>query len=154
MILNFSERLGMLFVVNAPPLFTRLWALVRKWLDKRMLSKIHILGPDYEDILKKYIPEENLPFFLGGSCTCSHIHGGCCPSPFDKSVRLHAGEFPYYVECSNKEFHSFEITVPSVVDGERKDMDLKWKFRAKKAINFEVRYCEREEAPPNDPEKV
>lgn len=26
------------------------------------------------------IPAENLPSFLGGDCTCSHMPGGCVPS--------------------------------------------------------------------------
>lgn len=27
----------------------------------------------------KYIDAENLPDFLGGTCTCSHMPGGCVP---------------------------------------------------------------------------
>lgn len=28
----------------------------------------------------QYIAPENLPDFLGGTCTCSHMPGGCVPS--------------------------------------------------------------------------
>ena len=29
----------------------------------------------------RHIDEENLPAYLGGKCTCSHVEFGCCPSP-------------------------------------------------------------------------
>ncbi|KAJ1834662.1 hypothetical protein LPJ70_006305, partial [Coemansia sp. RSA 2708] len=54
--------------------------LIRSWLDPRVLSKIHILGKDYAPELLKQIPAHSLPAFLGGTCRCSHMPGGCVPS--------------------------------------------------------------------------
>ncbi|CAJ0871939.1 12446_t:CDS:2 [Entrophospora sp. SA101] len=76
----YPERLGRLFVVNAPFMFVKIWALVKKWLDPGMLKKVHICGKDFKNILLEHIDEKNLPAFLGGKCTCSHLAGGCVPS--------------------------------------------------------------------------
>jgi hypothetical protein len=46
------------------------------------------LGKGFESVLLQYIDEENLPSFLGGKCTCSHMPGGCVPTrnPNEKHV--------------------------------------------------------------------
>lgn len=38
------------------------------------------MGADSKESLLKQIAPENLPSFLGGECTCSHMDGGCVPS--------------------------------------------------------------------------
>lgn len=49
------------------------------------MDKIHVLGKGFESVLLKYIDAENLPDFLGGKCTCSHMPGGCVPLIAQKS---------------------------------------------------------------------
>jgi hypothetical protein len=44
----YPERLGMLFVVNTPSMFLKIWSLVNKWLDPGVQEKIRILGNDYK----------------------------------------------------------------------------------------------------------
>ena len=39
-----------------------------------------LLYQNKKEGLLKIIDAENLPDFLGGKCTCSHIHGGCVPT--------------------------------------------------------------------------
>jgi len=75
----YPERLGQLFIINAPSLFTMGWKIIKTWLDPRVLEKIHILGKDYQSTLLHYIDSENLPKQYGGSCQCK-IAGGCVPT--------------------------------------------------------------------------
>ncbi|KAJ1740641.1 hypothetical protein LPJ79_003192 [Coemansia sp. RSA 1821] len=78
--LYYPECMHLTYIVNAPSMFVTAWKLIRSWLDPRVISKIHILGKDHADVLLKQIPDYNLPAFLGGSCRCSHMPGGCVPS--------------------------------------------------------------------------
>jgi hypothetical protein len=77
----YPERLHKLFIVNAPVFFSAAWAILKIGLDKRVLDKVVVLGSDYKNTLLKHISHDQLPSFLGGSCTCSHMKGGCVPSP-------------------------------------------------------------------------
>lgn len=49
----YPERLGKLFVVNAPFMFVKIWALAKKWLDPGMLKKVHICDKDFKVCVKK-----------------------------------------------------------------------------------------------------
>ena len=64
-----------MLIINAPFLFTGIWAIVKMWIDDKTKEKIHILGGSYKKELLKYIDPENLPDFIdGGVCKCK---GGC-----------------------------------------------------------------------------
>ncbi|TPX33606.1 hypothetical protein SmJEL517_g03587 [Synchytrium microbalum] len=71
----YPEMLGRMFIVNAPFLFTGVWALVKPMLDEVTVNKISILGASYQEELLKAIEKDNLPDFLGGSCTCADVNG-------------------------------------------------------------------------------
>ncbi|OLY82944.1 Phosphatidylinositol/phosphatidylcholine transfer protein SFH11 [Smittium mucronatum] len=79
--LYFPESMIHTFFINVPTVFVTLWAVVKVWLDSRVLSKITIAGKNYKETLLKYIDADNLPVMYGGNCTCSHMPGGCVPSP-------------------------------------------------------------------------
>ncbi|ODN98238.1 Sec14 cytosolic factor [Cryptococcus wingfieldii CBS 7118] len=68
------ETMGHMFIINAPYLFSTVWSLIKPWLDEATVRKIHILGKNYKKELQEYIPAENLPASLGGTCNCA---GGC-----------------------------------------------------------------------------
>lgn len=68
--------MGQLAIINAPPSFTFIWSMVKRWLSKETVDKIDILGSDYQDVLLSLIDAENLPSTLGGTCTCTE-DGGC-----------------------------------------------------------------------------
>ncbi|RAL10898.1 SEC14 family lipid-binding protein [Aspergillus homomorphus CBS 101889] len=70
----YPERLGKLYLINAPWGFSGVFSFVKKFLDPVTVNKIHILGSNYKKELLAQVPIENLPEEFGGTCKCS---GGC-----------------------------------------------------------------------------
>ncbi|TID14263.1 CRAL-TRIO domain-containing protein [Venturia nashicola] len=70
----YPERLGKLYIINAPWGFSGAFSVVKKFLDPVTVAKIHVLGSGFEKELKSQIPAENLPKRFGGTCDCP---GGC-----------------------------------------------------------------------------
>ncbi|PWW78417.1 hypothetical protein C7212DRAFT_293415 [Tuber magnatum] len=70
----YPERLGRLYLINAPWGFSGAFKVIKAFLDPITVDKIHILGSGYQPELLKQIPSENLPAQFGGTCGCS---GGC-----------------------------------------------------------------------------
>jgi CRAL/TRIO domain len=68
--------MGQMFIVNAPMLFTGVWAVVKGFLDERTRNKIQIKGSKYQKELLELVEPQNLPDFIGGSCKCEKS-GGC-----------------------------------------------------------------------------
>lgn len=66
----YPETLGRMFLINAPMLFTAIWAVVKGMLDENTVAKISVLGSSYQKQLLEYIDPENLPDFLGGESKC------------------------------------------------------------------------------------
>ena len=75
----YPERLGKLYLINAPWGFSTVWSVVKGWLDPVTVAKIHILGSGYQSELFKNVDPENLPTAFGGKCQCE---GGCENSDF------------------------------------------------------------------------
>jgi len=70
----YPERLGKLYVINAPWGFSGAFSMIKSFLDPITVEKIHVLGYDYQKELLKHIDAENLPAEVGGKCNCP---GGC-----------------------------------------------------------------------------
>lgn len=70
----YPERLGRLYLINAPWGFAGVWGIVKGWLDPVTVQKIHILGGSYQKELLAQVPPESLPKEFGGICECP---GGC-----------------------------------------------------------------------------
>jgi len=70
----YPERLGKLYIINAPWGFSGVFSVVKRFLDPVTVAKIHVLGSGYQRELLDQIPAENLPKALGGECDCE---GGC-----------------------------------------------------------------------------
>lgn len=73
----YPERLGRLYLINAPWGFSSVFSIVKGYLDPVTVKKIHVLGTSYQKELLDQIPAENLPKDLGGTCECE---GGCALS--------------------------------------------------------------------------
>jgi hypothetical protein len=71
---HYPERLGKLYLINAPWGFSGVWSVVKGFLDPVTVNKIHILGAYYQSELLSQVPKENLPMEFGGICSCD---GGC-----------------------------------------------------------------------------
>ena len=97
----YPETMGQCFVVNAPMVFSALYAIIKGFLDERTRSKVRIMGSNYRPVLLEHIDAENLPEFLGGTCTCSHVEGGC--------MRSNAGPWNDYVVINKRIKHKAEI---------------------------------------------
>jgi hypothetical protein len=70
----YPERLGKLYLINAPWGFSTVFSVMKGWLDPVTVNKIHVLGSGYQKELLAQVPAENLPPILGGTCKCE---GGC-----------------------------------------------------------------------------
>jgi hypothetical protein len=73
----YPERLGKMYIINAPWGFSGVFSMVKKFLDPVTSAKIHVLGSGYQKELLAQVPAENLPKQFGGSCDCP---GGCALS--------------------------------------------------------------------------
>lgn len=76
--LHYPERLGQIFVVNAPYMLAVAWRVIRSWLDERTKQKIHILrGVDeHGPILCKELGEDVVPVEFGGKAQALEpVHG-------------------------------------------------------------------------------
>lgn len=73
----YPERLGRLYLINAPWGFSTVFSVVKGWLDPITVEKIHVLGGGYQKELLAQVPAENLPKILGGTCECA---GSCALS--------------------------------------------------------------------------
>lgn len=70
----YPERLGKLYLINAPWGFSSVFGVVKSFLDPVTVEKIHVLGTNYRKELLDQVPAENLPVEFGGTCDCE---GGC-----------------------------------------------------------------------------
>ena len=73
----YPERLGKLYLINAPWGFSGVFSVVKGFLDPVTVNKIHVLGGSYQTEILAQVPAENLPKHLGGACECE---GGCALS--------------------------------------------------------------------------
>jgi hypothetical protein len=73
----YPEMLGTMFLINTSFLFGAVWSLVKGFIDEKTRKKINVEKSDYAKKILELVDAENLPTFLGGKCTCSHVEGGC-----------------------------------------------------------------------------
>jgi len=54
----YPEILGKLFIINAPFIFTGIWAVIKGWLDEKIRRKISLVGKDYYKHIIEYVDED------------------------------------------------------------------------------------------------
>ncbi|KAA0200728.1 SEC14 4 protein, partial [Fasciolopsis buskii] len=64
---NYPEVLGTCFVINAPPLFSRLYACIKPLLSRETQEKVQVLDGNYQEVLLQYFDASNLPAVYGGT---------------------------------------------------------------------------------------
>lgn len=74
----YPERLGRVYLVNAPWVFPWFWKVCRVWLDNNTRKKVNVLNKNFKEKLLEYIDADQLPVEFGGTCDCD---GGCVPVP-------------------------------------------------------------------------
>lgn len=52
---NYPEILGRMFIVNAPMLFSGIWAIIKPWIDEKTRNKITIIGSGFKDKLLEIV---------------------------------------------------------------------------------------------------
>jgi len=67
----YPERLGKLYLINAPWGFASVFSVIKGFLDPVTVNKIHVLGSGYLPEVLGQVPKENLPKIFGGTCECS-----------------------------------------------------------------------------------
>lgn len=67
----YPERLGKLYLINAPWGFSSVFGIIKGFLDPVTVQKIHVLGSGYHAELQKQVAKENLPKIFGGTCECA-----------------------------------------------------------------------------------
>jgi CRAL/TRIO domain len=70
----YPECMGKFYIINAPYLFSTVWAFIKPWLDEVTVKKIQIISTGHKAVLTAQIDEANLPEEFGGTCKCA---GGC-----------------------------------------------------------------------------
>lgn len=73
----YPEMLGQMFMINTSTMFSFIFAMIKGFIDEKTRNKMSVFKDVYKEKLLEYIEPENLPDFLGGTCTCNHIKGGC-----------------------------------------------------------------------------
>ncbi|KAI9140960.1 CRAL-TRIO domain-containing protein [Paraphysoderma sedebokerense] len=64
----YPERLEKVVLVNAPGMFSRIWSIIKGWIDKKVADKVMILGSNYQSTLLDLVDPTTLPKYLGGQC--------------------------------------------------------------------------------------
>nr|CRZ25908.1 Bm5958 [Brugia malayi] len=84
---HYPETMGLVLIARAPRVFPVLWTLISPFIDENTRKKFMInAGEPVISELRKYIEEQYIPEFLGGTCSCFAPEGGHIPKSLYKPV--------------------------------------------------------------------
>lgn len=84
---HYPETMGLVLIAQAPRVFPVLWTLISPFIDENTRKKFMInAGEPVISELRKYIEEQYIPDFLGGTCSCMAPEGGHIPKNLYKPV--------------------------------------------------------------------
>ena len=63
----YPETMAKHFIINAPWIFTGVWAMIKPWLDPTTANKIKVIGNNYQEILFEVIDPQQIPKEFGGT---------------------------------------------------------------------------------------
>ncbi|XP_075425022.1 SEC14-like protein 2 isoform X2 [Ascaphus truei] len=138
---NYPEALKRLFVIKAPKLFPVAYNLIKHFLSEDTRNKIIVVGDNWQEVLKKYIPPEELPKYYGGSltdpdgdpkCTSKINYGGDIPKKYYVRDQVQQNyEHSVTISRGSSQQMEYEILFPGCV--------LRWQFQSDGAdIGFGV----------------
>jgi len=71
---HYPERLFTTFILNAPWIFSGIWAVVRPWMDDKTKDKFHVYGGSgYEEALFNVVEPQYIPVEYGGTYECEEV---------------------------------------------------------------------------------
>uniref|UniRef100_A0A1I8GJG4 CRAL-TRIO domain-containing protein n=1 Tax=Macrostomum lignano TaxID=282301 RepID=A0A1I8GJG4_9PLAT len=131
---------GLALVINAPSLFPALFNMLKPLLHKDTQSKIHVLGDNYQELLRQYIAPDQLPVCYGGTRRD--------PTETPPALRASGGQVPteYYLRPLNADKliqssvgRRSALKVDLTVKPGEAPVNLDWEFVTEEGdIGFEV----------------
>lgn len=105
---NYPEMMRRLLVINAPRIFPLLYKLARPLISDDMKEKIHVAADNYQELLLRYVNEDNLPACYGGKLTDPDGNPRCI------SMICQGGNVPkeYYLQHPDNLSQMQSVTVP------------------------------------------
>ena len=96
----FPETAKRIIIINAPAMFGIFWKIAKIFLDKTTIEKVSIHSNDTLNVLKKFIPIENIPYWYGGNCREELINN---PGPWKEELKL--SKEKNYLMCRNRQLY-------------------------------------------------
>ncbi|VDL74672.1 unnamed protein product [Nippostrongylus brasiliensis] len=119
---HYPETMGQVLIVRAPRVFPVLWTLISPFIDENTRNKFMInSGEVVKDEISKYVDEQYIPDFLGGTCLVNCSTGGHIP----KSQYRPVEDLPddadvlssMYTKASVTRGYPVEVVVPIASSG-------------------------------------
>ncbi|XP_065831389.1 SEC14-like protein 2 [Oscarella lobularis] len=130
---NYPEQLKVCYVVNGPRILSLLYGLCKPFIADETKKKIHFLGREWKDVLRKVIHPDQLPSHYGGDAmgidgdpACGICLGGTVPEKYFLANAGHLSKDG--ADCRRATIsagHKLDVNV-EVTDPES---TLRWEFR-------------------------